>query len=352
MKHDAEKNGIKTNGVEKNAVEGVRTEVITLTLPTPFRVGPVHAYVLVGEKKVLYDTGPLTDEAWEALSAGLKAHGLTIRALDALVLSHHHMDHVGLAGRILREKDMPVYMHAKGLPYVQHAPDFMEARKTFLSDLYRASGVPEPLIQAAQEIQAYYQHFTEPIKDVIVVGEGSIPELPDWEVLHVPGHAPDQIALYDRTNGRMIGADHLIQHISSNAFVEPDYGTIQRPKSLLVYREYLKRWLKLPITIVWSGHGEVVTEPYALIETRLKQQEERAKHMLALLEGAPSAFEISKKVFPKLYEKEMPLVISEVVGHLDWLVEEGHAVLEENRGRLYYRPHHTLSAKHKGWEGP
>lgn len=324
--------------IDNGGLEKERTEVITLTLPTPFRVGPVHAYVFIGDKKVLYDTGPLTEEAWDVLISGLKAHGLSIRDLDALVLSHHHMDHVGLAGRIVREKDLPVYVHTKGLPYIRHDRAFMLARQTFLSTLYRASGVPEALVQAALEIQAYYQHFTEPLEDVIPIESGSIPELPDWEVLHVPGHAPDQIALYDRANGRMIGADHLIQHISSNAFVEPDYGTVKRPRSLIVYREHLKKWLKLPITLVMSGHGEVITDPYALIELRLKQQEERAKHMLSLLDHAPSAFDISKIVFPKLYEKEMPLVISEVVGHLDWLVEEGLAVLEEQGERLYYRP--------------
>ncbi|WP_272999339.1 MBL fold metallo-hydrolase [Hydrogenibacillus schlegelii] len=309
-----------------------------IALPTPFRVGDVNVYLIEGEGRVLVDTGPETDEAWAALQARLREVGLKVRDLDAIVLTHHHIDHVGLAARILDEKPLPVYAHPQAAPYVGKAEAFLAERAAFLRTLYQKSGVPEPLIAEAEEVYRAYLRFFRPVPAIRPVREGAtLPELPGWTVLETPGHAPDHVALFCPDEGLLIGGDHLLLHISSNAFVEPAYGTPLRPRSLVVYREALERLLDLPIGRVLPGHGEAVAEPAALIRERLRQQLERAELLRGLLAEEATAFGISQRLFPKLFRTELPLVLSEVVGHLDLLVELGRATVEDGP-IIRYRP--------------
>jgi len=70
-----------------------------LPLPTPFPVGPVNAYLAEGEPLTLIDTGPKDDATRAALAAALKVHGHRLEDIRRIILTHHHVDHVGLAGQ-------------------------------------------------------------------------------------------------------------------------------------------------------------------------------------------------------------------------------------------------------------
>src|SRR5713226_2177804 len=74
--------------------------VRTLSVPTPFPVGPVNVHLIKREPITLIDSGPLTEEAWDALVAGLRVEGLTVRDIQRVLLTHGHHDHFGLAARI------------------------------------------------------------------------------------------------------------------------------------------------------------------------------------------------------------------------------------------------------------
>ena len=71
-----------------------------IPLPTPFGVGDVNTWLLLGDPLTLVDAGPLQAEAEAALDAGLAEHGLRVEDLELIVLTHQHVDHTGLAGRL------------------------------------------------------------------------------------------------------------------------------------------------------------------------------------------------------------------------------------------------------------
>jgi len=84
--------------------------VIRIELPLAPLRGPktVNVYLLPGPPLTLVDTGPRTERAWEALEAGLAAHGYRIAGLDQLILTHAHADHYGLAARIAAASDRDI----------------------------------------------------------------------------------------------------------------------------------------------------------------------------------------------------------------------------------------------------
>lgn len=310
-------------------------KITKITLPTPFKVGDVNVYLLEGEGLTLVDTGPKTEETWNRLKEALKRVRRNVRDLDQILLTHHHMDHVGLVNEILEEKEIPVYAHSSALPYLRKEEGFMRAREEYFANLYRKHGVPEEMLVRAREILQYLDQFTTPIERAQTLEEGDLlPGEGGFEIFHTPGHAPDHISLYDRTHLIFIGGDHLIKHISSNAFVEPVYGPPERPRSLLVYRESLRKVQKLPIRIAYSGHGEEITEVKELITDRLKKQEARAEAIFRAIPKANNAFLLSMEIFPRLYLKELSLTMSEVLGHIDLLIEKEEIEMR-NEGGIY-----------------
>jgi glyoxylase-like metal-dependent hydrolase (beta-lactamase superfamily II) len=72
----------------------------TLTVPTPFPVGPVNVHLILRDPVTIVDSGPLTDSAWEVLVAGLAAHGLAVADVEQILLTHGHHDHYGLAAKV------------------------------------------------------------------------------------------------------------------------------------------------------------------------------------------------------------------------------------------------------------
>ena len=80
-----------------------------VTVPTPFPVGPVNLYAIREPEPVLLDTGPATPNALENLAALLAQCGMDARRLGKIVLTHFHIDHVGIAVPLAKYSGAPIY---------------------------------------------------------------------------------------------------------------------------------------------------------------------------------------------------------------------------------------------------
>ena len=86
-------------------------EIVPIALPTPFRVGPVNVFLVKSTPLTLIDAGVNTGEAFEALRAAFKREALALSDLEVVLLTHTHIDHVGLLGRLRACADFTVYAH-------------------------------------------------------------------------------------------------------------------------------------------------------------------------------------------------------------------------------------------------
>ena len=182
-------------------------------------VGPFqeNSYVVVDtatHRAVLVDPGAESDQIIEMVRS-------TGASIDAIWLTHAHIDHIGAIAAVKRIWDVPIYMHPADKPLYDRAA-----------------------IQAV----AYGVPFEQPpdpdhdLADGDVLSVGSL----QFDVLHVPGHAPGHVAFLG--GGQMLGGDLLFA------------GSIGRTDLPLADPERmidsLERVAGLPDeTLVYPGHG-------------------------------------------------------------------------------------------------
>jgi glyoxylase-like metal-dependent hydrolase (beta-lactamase superfamily II) len=77
-------------------VEVSEAGVHRIEVPTPFRVGPVNAYLIEDDPLTLVDSGPNSATSLDVLDRGLRATRHRIEDLELIVVTRQHMDHLGL----------------------------------------------------------------------------------------------------------------------------------------------------------------------------------------------------------------------------------------------------------------
>jgi glyoxylase-like metal-dependent hydrolase (beta-lactamase superfamily II) len=291
-----------------------------IILPTPFPVGDVNVYVIKGDLLTLVDVGPKTEEAWMALNRQLKELHLSTNDIEQVILTHHHPDHSGLLDYL--PKSIPVYGHPLNDPWLSHQESFFTEHEAFFVRLFHEFGIPEQFLPYIGKLRKTFKYFSNRSLDGFLT-EGDRPKgLDEWQVIETPGHAQSHIGLYREKDGSYIGGDQLLAHISPNPLLEPPLqGETERIKPQLQLNESLKKLAQIPISCVYAGHGEDITEVQELIDKRLNRQHERAMQVKSwLLLEELTGFEICLRLFPTLFQREPLLTLSETVAQLDYLL--------------------------------
>jgi glyoxylase-like metal-dependent hydrolase (beta-lactamase superfamily II) len=323
--------------------QGKRSEVARgvyqIKVPTPFAVGPVNIYLLEGEFLTLVDVGPLTPMAWYAMKEGIMQLGFRLSDIDQIVITHHHVDHTGLLERMRLASGARTFSHRLAIPYVEWDEEYRAFHRHFFKNLYLENGVPEESLSIVDKHHNRMLRFSERSQiDEVVKHEQRLPGLNEWKVLYTPGHSQDHISFYREEDQVMLGGDHLIKHISSNAFVEPPNSYLNnRPLTLVQYRTALEMCADTDINIIFTGHGEPITNHRELILQRLRKNWKRTDKLRKLLhEGEKTAYELSALLFPTKYQKELPLTLSETLGHLDLLMIRHQLIVKKRDNVIYY----------------
>lgn len=299
-----------------------RNGIAKIVLPTPFPVGDVNVYVVMGERLTLVDVGPNTEQAFVTLQNQLAQLGLKLQDIEQVILTHDHPDHAGLLERFSPE--LEVYGHVNNERWLHRTEEFYNEYESFYRQLFVECGIPdkyyEPLVVGMKQMLLY--SCNRPL--TATLSEGEVPiGLSEWSVIETPGHAQSQIGLFRKKDGVFIGGDLLLEHISANPLLEPPLpGEKERPKPQLQVNQSLQKLLTMPIHFAYTGHGEEVMDVSGLVEKRLSHQVLRAEQVKEWLEHEPlTAFEICKRLFPSVYKRQLGLTISESIAQVDYLLD-------------------------------
>ncbi|PLR78739.1 MBL fold metallo-hydrolase [Bacillus sp. V3-13] len=317
-------------------LKAVETDVFPIVVSDYSPLRSVNFFLLKQhDSLILIDAGLNNGDCWEALENTLRNNGFTLQDICKIILTHHHIDHVGLVNRIVSKNPIPVYAHSASIPRLKRDHAFLTMRAKFFKNLYREMGCAE----VGDKYAAYLEKAIIKNKNNVLtcdIFEISGNELSNFEIINVPGHSPDQIALYDADRKWLFSGDLLIKHISSNALVEPD----QSGNRLMTLKEHihsLEKISRLDLELVFSGHGSLIESPQQLIRKRLNGIQKKAGKFAALIQnGLSSASEIAQAYYGEKYIQEFSLVMSEVIGHLDYLEVSGQVKKEMMNGVWRY----------------
>lgn len=302
-------------------MQTLKDTIHQMTVPTPYAVGDVHVYLLIGEQITLIDAGVKTQDAWKALQHQLSEVGYRPEDVTQVVLTHHHPDHMGLVDHFPNVS--VVAGHPKLRPWLERDDAFFDRYEEFFYDMYVESGVPEQYYALLKSLRKPLKWTSEGVLTHELTEGKAIPCHEEWVTIETPGHAQSHISFFRESDGAFIGGDHLLQHISSNPLLEPPFKRGEarpRPRPLLQYRDSMKKLLDKQIGVVYPGHGKVFHEAHDLLRDRLRKQEQRAEKVRQMFEHGPlTAFEVCTKLFPKHMESQFGLTMSETIGQLDYL---------------------------------
>ncbi|HZW68046.1 MAG TPA: MBL fold metallo-hydrolase [Pseudogracilibacillus sp.] len=287
-------------------------------------------------KLFLVDAGYDDDISWNKFQEVLLGNGFGLEDLDAILLTHHHFDHLGLVNRILERREVPVYAHEQAIVRLRRDKGHLERRIRFFDQLYREMGCTDKRVdQEIQRLKIYVEKNELQIVDaeINILREGD--EIFGFEVLEVIGHSLDHLAFYHRESKQMLVGDHMIQHMSSNALIDIDHRG-KRPYSLVYYEKSLERVLNMPVDVAYSGHGDIIDEPHKLLRKKLKRIEDKGQLILQMLNKKQTPAMIAEKVYGERYKSLFPLVMSEIIGHMDRLHYKGRIRLKVEKGVHYY----------------
>jgi len=309
--------------LERAAAAGIHR----LQIPTPFMVGRVNCYLIEDAPLTLVDTGPNSGKALDELQRQLAERDRSIEDLELVIITHQHIDHLGLVEIIASRSGADVAALDVAVDAMESFGERAEADDAFAAALMLRSGIPEEVVFALKSVSRSFRAWGARARVTRPLHDGERLELADrtLEVLHRPGHSPSDTVFWDAERRILIAADHLIAHISSNPLITPPLdGSAERTQALVTYIASLRRTRELPAEIVLSGHGEPITDHAALIDQRFAMHERRAEKIEGLIAERPrTGYELAQALWGDVAVTQAFLTLSEVVGHTDLLVNAG-----------------------------
>jgi glyoxylase-like metal-dependent hydrolase (beta-lactamase superfamily II) len=298
-----------------------------IPIPTPFAVGRVNVYLIEDDPLTLVDTGPNSATSFDELTTGLAALGHALEDIQLVVVTHQHIDHLGLVSIVAQRSGADVAALDVAVPYVENYSKEAQKDDEFARSVMVRNGIPQDVVSALSAVSQAFRAWGSSADVTRVLRDGEELRLRDrtLEVHHRPGHSPTDTVFHDRERRILIAADHLLGHISSNPLItRPTDGSAERPQALVTYLRSLEATREMDVDLVLPGHGDPITDHRTLIDQRFTLHRRRAEKIHQLVAERPrSAYEIAQALWGNIAVTQAYLTLSEVLGHIDVLKNDG-----------------------------
>ena len=249
---------------------------------SPFTLQGTNCYLLgTGPKRVLVDTGSGLRSFLVLLKEQLQDH-----ELDAIIITHHHIDHIGGVKSILKgisnnNSDVTIYMKDVG-------PVWREHRKN---------------------VQYCSLH------DGQVIRCGGVA----LEVWMSPGHTSDSICLWMPEERALFSGDSVLGE-GKSPVLEDLHAYFRSMHTLLAKLESYEQ----PV-VIYPGHGQVIRDGVAALKLAITKREARNAEIVQLLRKKSSSGsgltveQITNEVYRKVPPELRIAAIGTVKRHLTYL---------------------------------
>jgi glyoxylase-like metal-dependent hydrolase (beta-lactamase superfamily II) len=235
-------------------VEEVRPGLWSIPVPLPHN--PLR-YVLVYAIEcdgglALVDAGWNTEEAWDALRAGMRHVGAGLEDVSAVLVTHIHPDHYGLAGRIREASGAWVGLHPADAAVLPGRYEDVDDLLDRMAALMRACGIPPPELEELSAASMMIRQLVQITQPDRLLDDGDMISLGERELRAVwtPGHSPGHLCFYDARERLLLAGDHVLPRISPNISVHSQ----QRPNPLGEFLDALLKVRALDVDEVLPAH--------------------------------------------------------------------------------------------------
>jgi len=314
-----------------------------LEFPIGWSMGSVNAYLFSRPEVVLVDAGVKTEECWDMLVDGLAAHGVAVTDISRVVITHPHVDHFGLAGRIAAESDATVWICDLGAPWLTDMDRMWAERMTYYRrDFLPPLGLPpetnEMILWGMQGLAAHADPV--PVERVVTFRPDGVLRLGGaaWQVIHTPGHASTQTVFYQPETRQLLSADMLLAVTPAPVIDHPSPGEKRAP-SLPLFLRSLDALEELDIDRVYPGHGRPFGDHRAVIARQRERIAGRKAQCLDLIRGGQATI---PELLESMYAHQPPegrvAGLWMLIGYLDLLLDES-AIIEVTIDNVnHYQP--------------
>ncbi|HHX91823.1 MAG TPA: MBL fold metallo-hydrolase [Paracoccus sp.] len=302
--------------------------ILWLRFPLPYLLDHVNVYLIEdGDGWAVLDTGisdDLTRDIWEAVFDKV----IGGRKLTRVIISHHHPDHVGLAGWMARRFDIPVHMtHTEFLMCKYLGSSHQAIHGTFYADHYTRHGAPQDQVDlVVSRGHSYLERITE-LPDWFITLDARTPLTlggRSFQVLTGGGHSPDQAMLYAPDEKLFLATDQVIERISPNVSVhamEPEAD----PLGSFIDSLQAIRKVVAADALTLPGHHLPLTDPHRRAGELIAHHEARCAMLADLVGARPlSVAEITPKLFTrKMDPHQFSFAFSETLAHVNYMIRQG-----------------------------
>ena len=239
------------SAVGHSVSSGMGWEVATDVVCLPLSI--VNVYFL-GERRA-------PDRHWVLVDAGLRWSAAAIRRAaarrfgpgsrpGAIVLTHGHFDHIGVAQELSDYWDVPIYAHRLELPYITGQSAYPP---------------PDPAVGggAMSLLSRFYPRGPFDLGDRIgrLPDDGTVPAAPEWRWIATPGHSPGHVAFFRDADRTLIAGDAFVtQHQESLWGVLTQKKAVCRPPAYYTTdwpqaRRSVETLAQLQPQVAATGHG-------------------------------------------------------------------------------------------------
>lgn len=303
-------------------IKQLTNTIFKITLPCIYN-SEVNCYLIEQEHSyLLIDTGENNKETllfWKQLINRLE------KPISHILLSHTHTDHIGCCHYLQQLTDVKIIasQHSKEkLVTLKNSP-----KNTDLIDVAAQYGYVYPYSpkHLIDEQQAHDFEIDETFEDGDTINIGSS----TFQAIATPGHSNDLYCFYDEASSVLFASDHLIRDFNPVLIIEKDHFN-----PLKSYFHSLDKIKDLSCNLVLSGHGDIIENFNALIETNRNKHLKRLQQLSVLLSEKPKTF---SSIIQEIYNKDIANAKTQVMqtlSYLNYLLEQNELKVINNQDSI------------------
>ncbi len=280
----------------------------------------VNMYILDdGDKVTVVDCGvwkpDQPDGGVSDVEAGLRSAGYELADVSRVVITHAHIDHYGLAGRVMELTGAQLAMHAMtdlDCQKYRHPETSVSMRR----DTYADHGVTVLEGDLGEHLNRWMPYLHSVVEasnrlrgnETIAIGND------DWTVVHTPGHSLGHVCLWSARRRLLLSGDHLLPGITPPVTFERGFDA----DPLRSYLRSLQLVHDLAPELVYPGHGRPFTDAAGRIDAIIRNKTRRMERIRRAIADRPTTVgELTDKlVAGTMLGHQLQFAVNETLAHI------------------------------------